>query len=245
MRRFLYYFPGVSGMNDTMLRERGAWDRFAGVGDKPTAGYQIMAVRDGPAGSGVIVASGQHEPGYRPVEQQWLEGEKFWVGIEDFNPCPGDLLREVGIEGYDLTLGDGLVWRVPLIRRWDTERLHHVPNTPTVLCPVRGADGKFSYASQVKPRYAAADALAVKIFDSFAAERTLPIDEMLADAAAVLAVNYRIGETECALLGLFDVPTAMHVLGLAIDLPRFRDQAQEMMLTGLVAQPAEVMMIET
>jgi len=234
MRRFIYYFPGVSGMNDTMLRDRGAWDRFGGIGDKANAGYQIMAVRDGPAGGGVIVAPGQNEPAFRPGDQQWIEGPKFWVGIEDLAPCPEDLVRVEGIEGYDVTLGDGCVWRVPRVLRWDPHRLSAVSNLPRVKT-ITTVNGKFQIDFKVRPQYQAADAMARGIFEAFAEERVMTEADRFRAAAGILAINYRIGIEEASLLGLIDMEadTEMRILHLAIDYPAYQAQAAEFAVMGV------------
>lgn len=247
MRRFLYYIPGQTGCNETMLRRLGLWSRFS----RPAIEYQVMMTPDGPAGGGVIVAPGPDDPRYAPNEQRWIpaciptspdlpppEGwiAPYWVGIEKLNPCPEDLVREVGIGGYDLALDDGCVWRVPLIRRWDREQMAHCSNLPRSLMPKNGR-----FVQEIRPEYQEADGLAEKIFASFVAGRTVGIDEWYPDAAGLLAVNYRLGMEEVGLLGLFAEPsTGLRVTGLSIDVDAITAQASEVAVAGLEAHQPRI-----
>ena len=230
MRRFLYFLPGVPGANRQMLADRGLADRFLERGE--LIEHVVLGVDAGPAGSGCIVAAGPNQPTYAPDRQQWLEGVKFWCAVEDFPPRPQDLAREVGISGYETPLGDGAAWRVPLIRRWDRRRLEHLPNLPQSMRP-SVVSGSYKYASHVRPEYAAVNGRAERIMEAFAAEKVIDGDQAFADAAALLAVNYRIGAEECGLLGLMDQEMVVRVLGLAVDAPALRQQAEEFATDGL------------
>lgn len=235
MRRFLYFFPGVPGVSREMLTSFGVLDRFGDRGN--LIERQTMPIDAGPAGSGCLIAAGTQPPEFAPDRQQWMEGPKFWVGMEtDDAPKPQDLAREVGISGYDTQLGDGNEWRVPLLRRWDMDRMAHVVNLPHALGPVM-TNGKRTFASRVRPEFSAVDALGARLLESFVEERTVPMDELFADAAALLAVNYRVGIEECGLLGLFDEAGALRVAIRAIDGPALQAAAQAAAQEGLEYTP--------
>lgn len=239
MRRFLYFLPGVPGCNAGMLRDRGLLDRFEAPGGKLIS-HCITPIDDGPVGLGCIVAAGDQPPDRNP-EMKWVDCDKFWIAIEGMPPCPGDLEREVGISGHEITLADGCVWRVPLIRRWDAEKFEHVPAVPTSLAPVM-KNGKRRYVQKVPARFEAIDALADQIFADFVAEKGSTIDAVCDDAVKFLAVNYRMGPEEAGILELLDAECALRILQLAIDQPTFSAQAADLAMTGLTtptAQPSE------
>ncbi len=234
MRRFLYFLPGVPGANPALLAQRGLLPRFRRFGGALLE-HGISECLHGPAGGGCIVAAGAAGAAYVPASQRWLEGEKFWVGIEDANfpPRPADLERVGGIDGYELKLGDDNLWRVPLIHAWDQKEALHRPNLPQIMVPV-SAGGISKMQVRVHPEFEAAHAIAGRVFEMFAAQASISLEQLFADAAAVLGVNYRIGSQEIGLLGLLDAATAARVLALCIDVPKIEAQAQVLAGQGLV-----------
>ena len=169
------------------------------------------------------------------------------MGIEDpdLMPRPCDLEREMGIAGPEVTLGDGNAWRVPLVRRWDAQRLEHVTMLPQAMRTVMeggGAGGKRRVVIEVTPEYASVDASADRIFAGFTEGVTVPLEEVFAQAVELLAVNYRIGQEEAGLLGLLDEARALEILGMCIDLPAMNAHAAELMMQGL--QPGSDPVIE-
>jgi hypothetical protein len=232
MRRFLYYIPSVPGVNPHMLAELGLLPRFIGASGGLIE-HVVAGVPDGPAGTGCIVASGG-APIMASEKRVWVQGERFWTCIEDLAPGPADLVRELGISGYEVTLLDGNAWRVPLVMRWETERLAHVPNLPKSMAPVL-RDGRYVYESKVRAEFAAVLALAERTFAAFVQELSLPAGSVFADAVELLAVNYRIGVEEAGLIGILDGEASKRVLELAIDLPRLQAQAAAMSVDGIEA----------
>lgn len=222
-RRFLYYFPNLPGMNPGMLRDRGLLDRFTAPGGGLISHGVTGAV--GELAGGCIVAAGIEPPA---VPAQWDRGESFWVAIEDLPPRPQDLEREVGLSGYELVLGDGNTWRVPLIHRWNEDRSEHEPNLPTSMGMIGG-----KVRTRIRPEYQAIDVIASRLFTSFVAEETASLEQAMADAVALLAVNYRIGIEEASLLGLFTGELLVDVLATAIDLPKLRESARRDAVRGL------------
>ena len=227
-KRFLYYLSNLPGINPRMLADRGLLSRF-----KTEHGglieYSVTACSNGPAGSGIIVAIGAQPSEYAPSLQVWHQYEKFWIGMEkDLYPRPEDLVREVGFSGYDITLVDGAEWRVPLLRRWNSAICGHVSALPKSMRPV---DGRMREV--VSPRYAAHDAVAERIWQSFLKEETVSLDQIFINCAELLAMNYRIGAEEVVALGLLDGETAKSLMGLAIDLPSIHARAMEMASEGI------------
>jgi hypothetical protein len=204
MRRFLYFLPGLPGINPAILRERGLWSRFSGPGDRPIE--HGVAQVDG----GCIVAAG---PWAITPATEWLKGERFSVAAETLTPGPGDLEREVGLDGPMLALADGAEWRVPLLRRWDSERQVLAATLPQAMRAVPGGGVTF----ETRPEYREVDALAGEVFEAFLAGATMPLDKVLGWAATALAANYRLGVEEVGLMGLFDAPLAVAVLREALD----------------------------
>lgn len=227
MRRFLYYFPGVPGVNPRMLADRGALDRFTAAGGGLIE-HGITAAPEG-MGHGCIVAAGTQPPS---VARRWLEGEKFHVGIEDLPPRPQDLEREIGLKGYPVKMLDGNDWRVPLIQRWDAEKNQMEPNVPQAMSL---AGGRVEF--KVRDEYAAIHAIASKLFGYFFDGRTVPMEELVVDAAKILSVNYRIGVEEASLLGLFDQTSLVAIVEAATDIDSLKRQANDMRLGGLQYNP--------
>lgn len=232
MRRFLYFFPGLSGMNASMLSARGLVGRFAGAGSS-LLGYGVTGTT-APQSGCIVTVGGQPPQLPIPDKALWIQGRDFWVACEDpqLPPGPEDVARELGISGYEVPLGDGNLWRVPLLHRWDSNRQGHVPNLPRAMVPIPD-NGHSRVEFRVRAEYAVVDAIAHKAFAGFVAQKTMPLDELLTDAAAVLAVNYRIGIEEIGLLGLLDDATALRVLGLCIDLPALEAEARELATQGV------------
>jgi len=257
LRRFLYYIPNVGGANPKMLADRGLLSRFtnriiASGGQGGNGGlieHGVTATIEGPAIEaetnparvGCIVAAGARPARYDP-SQRWTElaSGKGCVGLEDntLPPGPADLEREDGVGGYMITLADGNEWRIPLIRKWDPQKLAHVHSLPEAIQGEKGAKagGKYRFRSKVRPEFAELDGKAIPIFKALCQQATIEIDELFEQAAELLAVNYRLGVEEVALLGLFTVELAMKALGLAIDTPGMRSCGRSLASKGLVAR---------
>ncbi len=232
--RFLYFLPGMSGVNVQTLARLGLLSRFTLPGGTCTA-YGITECLNGPKGSGCLVALGARPASYNPATQTWLESDGFWVGIEDkaFAPGPQDLIREVGFSGLDMVLADGQTWKVPVLRRWNPKECQHVSALPQTMQPRRGADGKMRVELAVSSEYKALDDLAEWIWASYCNQVTLPLDDLLVKCTQLLSANYRLGIEEIGLLGLLDQGTALDVLGAAVDLAGVKQHASDCLRYGL------------
>jgi hypothetical protein len=253
-RRFLYFVPGVSGVNSRMLSGRGLISRFSGAGGQliehgcsTSVETPACAVNPQlPPRIGCLVHAGLRPAKYSPDSQRWTDGEegKYFVGIEDvaLPPGPADLERETGLDGYPLRVADGNQWRIPLLRKWDPRRLGHVCALPQAIS-AKTVAGKASFVPTVKAEFAALDAMADTIFDGFVDQKQISIDQLFTRAAELLAVNYRVGAAEVDLLGLLTVDLALTALGLAIDTPGLRAHGKQLSHQGLTprqtARPLE------
>lgn len=233
-QRFYYFLSGVTSVSERTLQDAGLWSRFADD-DKGLIGYSVAAVQGPDNSPGVIVAIGAHPAEYIPERQFWEDAGGFWIGVDkQAFPGPGDLVRELGIAGYETPLA-GALWRIPLIRRWDAARVEHVSALPKTLIP---RDGRM--CETVTAKYQEADKQASQIWRSFLTSEALSIEIIFDICVGLLAMNYRIGGPEVGLLGLLDPDAIIRVMGLAVDLPGIELHRSQMTLDGLEAAiPAE------
>lgn len=236
MSNFCYFLPNVYAAQlapgqrlvRSLLEERGLADLLADV-DIPHAGLADLAhVGPGSKLCGCVLAphtAAGDVPrlGYFPELQDWtpsIGGEQqYWLGRDRDQPTTPDSLRRRRplVRGYDVTLGDGQVWHVPVVRRpTGTTRLPcHLKMTPAGLEEV------------VKAEYRA-------LFDDFEPVATVfweggTIQRLVGCDVALraLAVNYRLGWDEQNALALLDGDNWLEVLKLAVDLPLFDDALQK------------------
>jgi hypothetical protein len=248
-RRFLYFIPDAGGCSEQMLTERELVSRFVGDGEARFAPWVSRAwERPGPDGRpGCLVALGSRPPEFRP-DQAWLSctagvpplapepgtrnsEPSCFVGIEDpaLPPRPEDLVRGRGLNGYDVPLGDGQKWRVPLVLRWNAADCAHELAVPQAYVP---RDGRI--VQEPLPPYARLADVAAAAFARFVAETPTPLETLCAEAAELLAANYRVGLPECGLLGLFAPEVLQPLFGAALDLPALRAAAEEAATAGVV-----------
>lgn len=147
--------------------------------------------------------------------QTWAHFEKFSIGYwNDRKPGPGDLERPEKIRGWDVRLGDGTAWCVPLAIA--------LPFAKTAL-PERfgvAADGKMT--RRVIEKYAELYGYGEQLFDAAKAEGGFAKDEaeVLPWACAALGANYFGGVHEFAgALGLFDTKTLGDTLAAIVNAP--------------------------
>ena len=234
-RRFLYFLAGVQSCSESTLQELGILDRFLAGGR--TVAWMINPCASGPFGqSGGLVAPGVRPPEYSE-KQTWVRGgERWYVGLEDaaLPPGPEDLVREIGLDGYEKCLGDGNHWRIPRLLRWDSQKLEHEPAVPRQIQRNVREDGSLKYALDVPSEFKALVEIAKRSWEDHVHERTVSIERLFEDAAAVLAANYRLGPAEVGLLGLIDPAKAQEILGACFDLPVIVAQIDEEKRAGLM-----------
>lgn len=177
--------------------------------------------------------------GYYPDRQQWRKcGERLWLGFDPEDlPTPDELKRRQQVAGYDLELGDGQTWTVPVVRR-----IGGGTNLPASL----GWNEKGEWASEILPAYRSlwdefglvasgffrpASAQECRYYGAARDEfgnREWSLPEVIDLAARLLAVNYRVDRYLTSALGLFQSTNWESVLFSAIDGPAVRDVLAEM-----------------
>ena len=197
---------------------------------------------DGPAGQhGVIVARSESlasaRVGYWPDKQTWrkLPGIEAWAGFETGSPPgPAELVRAATLPGHQLALGDGRSWLVPVAIEASGPPLRFrkaLPVTMDVNDAGEWIDGEVLEAYRPLWEIAADwwDArveLAQHVSegkrdDEFRDERFTK-GWIFDSAVDVLAVHYRLGKLEVAMLGLFSSNAGMEVLDYLVDEPGYR-----------------------
>lgn len=158
----------------------------------------------------------RHEssPCYRVDQQTWQRLGDLWVGYwKDDPPKPSDLERASLIPGYEIELGDGNLWRVPLARQY--VRTHEQNGTFGSQLPHKLAidqSGQWTMGPVVD-RYATVWKLSIGFFDLWHAALLAAIesgdDSFVFDydapqhtAITVLSENYAISDIEASLIGL-------------------------------------------
>ncbi len=239
--RFLYFLPGVGGCSEQMLLKLGLYDRFIGP-NGTLGGWVRRACDSGPGGKGgCLISGGQRPPDFfADARQTWVEsarpdGTVVWIGIENAQtpPGPDDLILPTNIQGPFVTLGDGNLWRVPMVKRWDGEAFEHVLSLPQKIA-VRIEGGKRRITHEVIPAFQPLLAIGERVWDSFLNGTPMPLDGVFEDAVTLLAANYRLGAEEVSLLGLLDPESAQEVLRAAVDIRALQEQAHEMAGSNLM-----------
>jgi len=242
LSRFLYFLPGLSGCSEKMLQSLGLYDRFVGAGGRLGA-WVMREIERGPENrDGCMVAAGQRPPEFNAAVQTWMRvdvpGKKpdvYFIGIENnaAPPGPDDLNTPFQIDGYGTRLGDGRVWYVPRVLRWDTEKCEHQSALPQALIR-RIVDGRPRVLREIQPAYKLLDEIGRRTWESYLSGVAVPYEQVFHDVTALLSANYRIGVDEISLLGLLDDESLQEVLSLAIDMPAIRAQGEDLQARGLL-----------
>ena len=241
MASFLYFIPGIAGVTRRDIERVGLGAIFpdrlpawCGCEHGPggTAGVVCVAPRIEELGG----AAPKH--GYYPPKQTWLQRPALaaapglsvpgpcpsvWVGYEtDAKPRPQDLHRPEMIAGYNVRLEDGNDWLVPVAR--SIPRGSILPRRMSL-----GPNGEIVW--ECLPRFAAFSALAEEAWlDYRRVNGWLEADEAALEmtagraqeiAVAALAMNYRVGLIELAILQVLSTANMIEVLDAMIDVPAF------------------------
>lgn len=225
MSGILYFVPEVPAVPAEMLAELG----LAEVLGKSVTQAPINNGPDGKSGV-IFKASTDDQPmGYKADTQRWVPGPKkqFWLGYDRENPPgPADLARETGLPGKWIELGDGNQWLVPVARLAITES----------VLPVRyelddEGNDTFTVCREYQGLWDMAAELCSDFFCAVVAgknEITMDTDRMPEIAAAAIGENYRVGLTECKLLGLLTSKNMTGIFNILVDFEGFLElTAQE------------------
>lgn len=168
-----------------------------------------FAVAQGPGGeSGWLASADADCVRYSEESQEWAAiADGVWVGMQrSAPPTPIDLARSEQLPGETLTLADRGAWLVPRLR------VHAGQYGWATALPSRmRRDAGQWVGGEVLPEHADADALGAELLDRMIGayeQQGLPDPSggmsfaQAADyAARVLAINYRVGPEELAMLG--------------------------------------------
>jgi len=238
MRRFLYFIPGVSGLNEQMASNFGLLGRFIDAGGGwlcPT----LIGCDCGPGGkTGCLFGHGAEHPVFNPQTQTWIQSEvqrpnaeplKFWVGMQaDLRPAPSDLARSRQQSGYEVALCDQNKWVVPLVKKFRAGRFDL--NLPRVLGGLKAGQPHFI----VKPQFRKIDQIGDRVINWYFANVGQPVEfeGTIQACADLLATNYFVGLEECILLGLFDESSLRTILLCSIDSPQIDVFAEAALTDG-------------
>lgn len=209
---FLYFFPNVKAVNnvnrDDVLGTCGLSNVLDGL-------HAISReTPNGPSGeAGCVCAFERENSGieyrvYLSKEQQtWrkCEGGKFWLGYwNDAKPTPGNLERNEKILSYNVKMGDGNMWLLPIALAYDGG-----DNLPKQAG--WGEDG--TVIREILPRYLEFSHKVHILADSYYESGTWGIseNEQLEYAVQSISLNYHVGKYELTALGVFS-PESMTVL---------------------------------
>jgi len=242
MASFLYYIPGGQARDfataavpreqiDARLAEAGIGYAFEGR----------LAATDcstGPDnGGGCVLADPQRQAErqvrFRPDEQQWqpIPGAAAWLGwwTDGERPGPADLQRDQIVPGYQLPLGDGRSWTIPLACE-SVERDGQVTHEPALPRRYELTEAGEFRPGPIDPRYASLFELASRFWDAHDAAGGESFEFSDPEAALrILQHNYRIGRLELVTLNLLRVGggEAARVLMWAADAPGFYEILQK------------------
>jgi hypothetical protein len=226
MSGLIYFIPNRPAVSEQDVKNLGLQNIFgdssppyhAGTGPEGVSGAFTWVRGSIPEGEESAYA--HHDE----AKQTWLKcaGGKFWIGYwNDRKPGPEQLSRPFRYGGYNVTLGDGNRWCIPVA---------HLLSGSTTFAVKRtldengnwvdgGVEDKFAdlcarAARLIQPSEKDDDKLEDEFEDQF-------IDQLACDA---IAANHYVGKWEAALLELMtnlnvDNIMADSILGALVDMP--------------------------
>ncbi len=232
----VYFFPRVTRaaaiqgnrLRADFLAARGVAAAFAGVTDAQaqTSCYELPG--RGPGGHSGLVLQVLGDPapvriGFSADHQRWVErpaGCDCWVGVdEEYPPTPEDLA--IGSpRGYPLELGDGRVWKVPIVRSAREDRAQ----LPFDF--VFGDDGRIETRRRAARLWELSEEAWNHTFDR-ENHPTISTETLLELCLGALALNYRVGRVEQNLLRLVTGDNWPALLELLLDVPLLREYAEK------------------
>lgn len=215
-RRFLYFVEGLAG-NPARVDVLRACEFLAYAFPAGESFSSCECARGPGDGAGVLCAHGDGSGLRYSVETHaWTRiGEKVWLGAPrepGDRPGPDDLLRRrVSPDSMPIVMADGRSWLVPTVR---------FVNGNTGLPCVLTLDSKTGgVRRRVRNEYRALYELADEISAATLEGRgpNLEDAELVVFVGLALAVNYRLGPCEAAVLELIDTENVRDVAAVALD----------------------------
>ncbi len=214
------------GLRKQVLKERGLLEVFADVPfvEQPLSELTGRGPGDLP---GCILAyqtpSGDvpRRLGYYPKEQTWTavgDGSLLWIGVDSAEPPkPEEMARKRKIRGYDITLGDGNSWHIPVIRRCDDSTM--LPKSFK-----RNPAGKIESEVRQSSRehWEAFRQAAEWVIGGMEPDK-LPEDVAIDLSIRALSINYRFGWVEQNALGIIGSDNYLLALAAAVDIPALNE----------------------
>lgn len=202
-----------------------------GLGHLPPSGTLITrGMMSGPDHRRcTMIADGRCKPdrmNWRPKEQTWKQAEnkKFWIGFwNDRKPTEADLRRESMLDGYDIQLGDGGKWRIPIARLYPAGTcLEQTMILSDGVCKYEVIEKHLQFSRRVEA-----------LWDDFQIQAGWKEgDYKLEDpqryelAAEALKLNYFAGIDEVNMLRLLTTRTIRKALAAILDVPHMEEIAR-------------------
>lgn len=224
MPGLIYFIPNCPSVSEADLKRLDLQDILGpaspphqgGQGPEGVAG-RFTWVR-GSLAEGEEVEYAVHDA----AKQTWFKcrGGEYWIGFwNDRKPGPEQLARPAGYGGYDVLLGDGNKWRIPVARL--------ISGGTTFASKMTLDDAGKWIVGGVENRFAdlcARAGVLLETLDEKEDGQEVSDAEAMQLAIDALAANYYIGKWEAAALELLtdfnaEAMTADSILGALIDLP--------------------------
>jgi len=241
MAQPLYFLPRVALKHDATPAAKRQAVQNAGLGEifvdvKPEdIGFAAIDGKGPGDLSGTIVFyTDDREPppraGYFHLQQTWHHvNDDLWIGIHnDHPPTPADMRRAKVFRGYEMELGDGNEWMIPIIRR-PTDLGTTLPQSQYI------EGGKL--VKTLKAAYKRYWDHSEEVADGFLAGKEFTNIRAHELAVEALGLNYRFGHNEQKILGLVDSENYIALLSYTIDLPHVNAVSEAQKKTE--CQPAE------
>jgi hypothetical protein len=181
--------------------------------------YDCRDASRGPAEGGWWILSALPSDNYyHPEQQVWhksVEGD-WWVGVDrEQKPTPAELIRDKYLTGYNVELGDGNKWIVPVARYFDGKN-------PLPATMIIGEGGEVEYKPLLQYKWLWDAANRIWDADYKQTDEQVETKERIMICIKALAINYRIGIDEANMLGLFTADTLARCTEAIVDGPRIR-----------------------
>jgi len=224
MSRFIYFIPGLDHSPSNIELEdiglnhlKNNWTDYVGSSGPTNAGGAILG-GSCKVQNGVLI-------GYYKDNQEWTECNdgKFWIGYQkDFRPNPEDLEKENILIGYEIVLGDGNKWMIPIARRFESG---------CILPQSIFLDGAGVLKGEILEEYIIFSKQAEDIFNDFVSNmepdkefkaKVDTVGYMFEIAVEAISLNYNVSKWEISLLRLLTTDNSSRINLSIIDFPSLK-----------------------